>query len=379
MQAERSLQEALASIHLTRDLTLDQVETHLRLGLGLHDNGHLVLAFYLADMAARELHQEAGFTSTAAYAEGVLELDVRRARELIAVGRKLRVLPAVLEAHRLQRIGWTKVLQLVKVASPEHEEAWLAFALTHNCRELALEVRLTKPGHAPRGSGNRKGLREIRFSLRTRVPVLTHKKLSLAQEKLEAERGGSVTQAECIDVLAEHFLTTDDDGSVPGRKPIDSSLYRIVVRPDEAAPPDEREPGLVVHEDDLGYVPIDRVSEDGERDGARSACLRCDALAVQATDDAQSSEKDKAVSKALRRRVLARDDHRCRACGGRHRLHVHHIQFRMHGGRTLIANLISLCNLCRIRHKRHYADSRIMPRRAGVAACTWAPGATHAA
>ena len=43
------------------------------------------------------------------------------------------------------------------------------------------------------------------------------------------------------------------------------------------------------------------------------------------------------------------------------------------------SNLQPLCTLCRIRHNRHYADSRIMPRRAGVAACTWAPGATHAA
>lgn len=346
MQALRKLKEALASIHLTRDLTLDQVETHLRLGLGLHDNGHLVLAFYLADMAERGLHQEARFTSAAAYAEEVLGLDVRRARELVSVGRKLLVLPAILEAHRRQRIGWSKVLQLVKVASPEHEDAWLAFALEHTCRELTLEVRLTKPGHAPRGAGHRKGLREVRFSLRARVPVLTHKKLSLAQEKLEAERGGPVTQGECIDALADLFLTTDDDGTVPGRQPIDSSLYRIVVRPDEAAPPDGREPGLVVYEDDLGYVPIDRVSDDGERDDGRSACLRCDAQAVYATDDVSSGVKDKATSKALRRRVLARDDHRCRACGGRHCLHVHHIKFRTHGGRTLIVNLISLCEHC---------------------------------
>jgi hypothetical protein len=48
---------------------------------------------------------------------------------------------------------------------------------------------------------------------------------------------------------------------------------------------------------------------------------------------------------ALRRAVMARDGGCCRfpGCTRRHRLHVHHIVFWEHGGRTDMDNLILLC------------------------------------
>ena len=65
---------------------------------------------------------------------------------------------------------------------------------------------------------------------------------------------------------------------------------------------------------------------------------------------------------ALRRAARERDACRCRfpGCDSR-RVDLHHIQYWSNGGRTTPGNLISLCSLCRRRHKRHYADLRIMP------------------
>ena len=48
----------------------------------------------------------------------------------------------------------------------------------------------------------------------------------------------------------------------------------------------------------------------------------------------------------LRKEVLARDGYRCVACGQSGKLHVHHIIFREHGGRTCAPNLTGLCLAC---------------------------------
>ena len=55
---------------------------------------------------------------------------------------------------------------------------------------------------------------------------------------------------------------------------------------------------------------------------------------------------DQPTPPALRRRVLARDRHRCRCCGRATQLHVHHIVLRSHGGRTKVYNLVTLCIRC---------------------------------
>lgn len=44
--------------------------------------------------------------------------------------------------------------------------------------------------------------------------------------------------------------------------------------------------------------------------------------------------------------VLKRDGFRCRNCGSRNNLHVHHIVFRSTGGDDVSENLCVLCNFC---------------------------------
>lgn len=50
--------------------------------------------------------------------------------------------------------------------------------------------------------------------------------------------------------------------------------------------------------------------------------------------------------KALCRAVLERDHWKCRSCGSRNALHVHHIQFRSQQGPDEAYNLIVLCSSC---------------------------------
>ena len=48
----------------------------------------------------------------------------------------------------------------------------------------------------------------------------------------------------------------------------------------------------------------------------------------------------------LVKQVLSRDGWKCRSCGSRNNLHVHHIQFRSQQGEDTTENLCTLCASC---------------------------------
>lgn len=70
----------------------------------------------------------------------------------------------------------------------------------------------------------------------------------------------------------------------------------------------------------------------------------------------------------INKQVLERDDHRCRATlvnadgtkhrctrskAGGYRLEVHHVKELSKGGKTIMANLITLCEACHCRRHKH--------------------------
>jgi 5-methylcytosine-specific restriction endonuclease McrA len=74
------------------------------------------------------------------------------------------------------------------------------------------------------------------------------------------------------------------------------------------------------------------------------------------------------IPAAVRREVWQRDAGRCAFIGstGRCRetgfLEFHHVEPYAAGGPATVSNIQLRCRLCRCRHKRHYAEWRIMPR-----------------
>ena len=88
-------------------------------------------------------------------------------------------------------------------------------------------------------------------------------------------------------------------------------------------------------------------------------------------DDADTSSGVRGISAPVRRFVWQRDSGQCtfvtedgRRCPERHRLEYHHEEAYGLGGDRSAGNVRLLCGLCRYRHKPHYADYLIMPRRA---------------
>ena len=48
----------------------------------------------------------------------------------------------------------------------------------------------------------------------------------------------------------------------------------------------------------------------------------------------------------LVKQVLSRDGYKCRSCGSRNSLHIHHIIFRSQQGPDEMWNLLALCSAC---------------------------------
>ena len=186
-----------------------------------------MVAFYLREVHERGLHQLAGHRSVVQYAMRCFSMSRRDARDLLAAGRALYDLPLIDQAFAEGRLCWSKIRELIKVASDQYEQRWLETALELRIDELALEVRLARAGGPPRDRSGRKGLPEIRLQLKTKLPPEVYAKWERARQKVQDESGRSLEEWQFVEALVDLALAFDDDGSVEGRKRRDRSNYSI--------------------------------------------------------------------------------------------------------------------------------------------------------
>jgi 5-methylcytosine-specific restriction endonuclease McrA len=81
--------------------------------------------------------------------------------------------------------------------------------------------------------------------------------------------------------------------------------------------------------------------------------------------DGPEKRNTSTIPPATRRKVLARDRHRCQAPGCEHTkfLEVHHVESRADGGGNKPENLITLCSAC---HRLWHEKPEVMALMAGV-------------
>ena len=297
---------------LEEGLPLEEVEK--RIGVAYAGGGlrHRVVAFYLREIELRGLHQLAGFRSVSAYAAARFGMSQREARDLLAVGRALVELPVIDDAFAHGQVCWSKVRELVKVASPKHEARWIEVAHKTHTDQLALEVRLANPGEPPRNRDDRKGLPEVRLRVNAALPPDVYAKWELARQKIQDESARPLQEWEYVDALLDLALAFKDDGSIEGKTRGNGSCYCVPVHADT---------NIIETRD--GEVPV-----------------------APETAEMLACEADREIPQWLRRKVLARDGHRCRCCGSRHSLHMHHIIWFSRGGKTRFDNLVTLCRGC---------------------------------
>ena len=305
---------------LQEGLPIKEVERRIGVAIASAGLRHRVAAYYLRDVHERGHYQLAGHPTVVKYAVGRFGISRREARELFAAGMALADLPVIDKAFREEGLCWSKVRELVKVAVTQHDAAWLQRARDLRIDELALEVRLAKRGDPPRNRDDRKGLPEIRLRLNASMPPDVYAKWERVYEKIAAECGGSIEPWQCLEALIDLGLA---------HRPADGPT----LAPENCC--------VVVHGDGNCVE-----TRDGDLPLAPKTVemLACNCGIVD-TSTAETG-KDRHVPRALRRKVFSRDGHRCRCCGSRHSLHIHHIIPWSCGGETCKENLITVCRWC---------------------------------
>ena len=263
--------------------------------LRMRDCGNRGLAFYLWELQSRRLCMRVGYPDAVSLAAGELGIGRRRAQELIAAGRGLLELRGVDAAFREGAICWSKVRMLLRVATVETEGSWVEKAKAVGCRELAGLAKRAVPGEGPGDVDPAGGLPAVVFRVEVEMDAVAYEEWVMAKRKLQAELGTTLSDA---------------DGTVKGRVPVDGSIYRVAV------------------DEERAHVRAD----DGEVGAAAEVV--------------EAAVSDGAVPDGMRRRVLARDGHRCARCERKGSLQAHHVEWRSRGGETAMRNLVTLCSRC---------------------------------
>jgi len=288
---------------------------------------------WFADIMRRGLFRALGYSSINQYAIQGLGFSKSRAGDFVRLARELKGLPAVHEAVANGQLGYTKALEIIKVATPETEGKWLEVA-EGSRKELAREVKKARRLAAVDPSQGELLPAEPAVVAPRELPVHMHVKFSPEQEARRAalvERlhklGGVPTDRaelllEALDALAEAK---------------ESKIRRRVL---DSRPPVQ----IHVHEDRAsGRMTVQTNTGERELSRAEAERVRCDAAVCE-----EGGRNTTTIPPRTRRLVLSRDRHQCQApgCGRTRFLEVHHIKPRHLGGTNKPENLTTLCGSC---------------------------------
>ncbi|HEU5310620.1 MAG TPA: HNH endonuclease signature motif containing protein, partial [Candidatus Eisenbacteria bacterium] len=316
---------------------LETILFHLRGG----DAHQRAVAFYLVDFDKREEYKLHTCPTTAHFAQARLGLTLREAQELLRVGRKLEILEELDEAFARGAIGWCKLREISRIATPETEWAWLLYAKSHNMREIEHAVRRKKEGDPPPKTGDEGGALQTFLNVLYRLTPKAKLAWETAFEKVSSEFPRGTSNDAIFMYIAEHLLRTPRD---PEREGKHAPLYTIVfqVGPDGRGWAEFNEGRMEIPLRDIyeiaGKARVIEVPPLAEGEG--KAILQGERGTVP------KEERDGPATPAMRFAVSARESHRCAICRRRRPLHGHHFDSRALGGKTLLARLLGACGVC---------------------------------
>ncbi|MFO7609860.1 MAG: HNH endonuclease signature motif containing protein, partial [Candidatus Krumholzibacteriia bacterium] len=272
------------------------------------------------------------------YARAELGYSETRISDFMRLVQAQERLPAVKEA--LPKIGYTKIREILRVASPRTEATWVEEARTSTRAQLVQKVKRVKARAAAKPAA---ALFEPEADvpvLAAEVPVRVSVEFTPEQfARWEAlweqarKRGATGDRAE---MLLEALLRLASSES----KTTDNA---------ENFPRGKSDPNVHIH---VHQCPnCGQVEANGRPLGRADAeRAQCDAVV-----HAPGHRATATIPPRTRREVLARDRHRCQApgCGRTRFLEVHHKKPRARGGTHEPANLVTLCASChRLWHER---------------------------
>ena len=183
------------AIALESDLPAMEVDRRLVALAGVHRKVEAALSYYLREVEDRRLYLQFGHASAVDYARERLGFEDRKTWSLLFVAERCKTLPQIDLAFRKGELPWTKVREIVKVATPETERDWLSKCQTLSNRQLEREVRRTLPP----------------VTRKTLILVLEGDALDTweqTREAMERLAGKSLSDIEVFDLMCAEVLCT---------------------------------------------------------------------------------------------------------------------------------------------------------------------------
>jgi len=306
----------------------------------------VALARLLRTMADKRLFVPFGYASIRDYASNELDLEPRRTRDLLLLGRRLPDLPKVEAALESGDLSWTKAREIARVAAPETETAWLERAGQVSSRVLEHEVAQAVRGEQPPEGEPEVPLgrarRRVVFEMESEEADL----LRAALAGVRSRAGGEIAEL--------------GDGAI-----LADLARRVLLADDGTAASAERYTVLVQHCPGCRQT----TGQNAEIRDTLVAEADCDAVRIDLRPGPNEGRRTRAIPPRVRRVVLARDGHRCivPGCTNRLWLDIHHLRHFANGGDHNPQNLITLCSAHhRLHHEGRLAVETAGPRRVRI-------------
>jgi hypothetical protein len=308
-----------------------RVDASLRQALGACDRARECAVLWFAEVARRGLYRQLGHASLQLYATQALGFSDNRFYQFKRLADDLDRLPVLREAVEAGEIGWTKALQVARVATGATQAAWVAKAATTGRRELEQQVRQARK-RRPMVPAAQLALCPVTQPVADPPTTISLRADGVQLARFEAlvekahKLGLAPAGADRLDlVLAALESLVSDAGGEPAR----------------AAGPAAQ---IIIHQ----CPACERAAVTTSRGEKRVAPAPLAAIACDAHVQRPGKPNRATIKPSVRSAVLARDRHRCATpgCRSTHFLEVHHVLPRGQGGSNRAENLITLCSRC---------------------------------
>ena len=121
-----------------------QAHLAMKKSIEIMDRAQHCAVLWFAEIMKRRLFRELGYSSMNQYAAEELRFSVTKTGDFKRLAEKLESLPGVAAKVETGELGYTKAREIVKVADPANEDAWLAVAARQTRRELEATVKQAK-------------------------------------------------------------------------------------------------------------------------------------------------------------------------------------------------------------------------------------------
>lgn len=305
--------------------------------------------FYLRIIQDRRIHKALGYGTILEYASREAGLGRRQCESFLTLGRKLGNLPRLTARLAAGQLTWRQAEAISRVAAPETESAWIAAAARLSLHDLDAATRSTRktetdpPGRAPNELNTSLGVAAatVLGAVERPRPQPRVGPAHTGQEQAAPDTPHYVTfkfTAEQFALWEAWFARSRGSDAKLGKEALLCAAL-------EGGP----DTGGHVLRTVLQLCPDCRAATIPT---GRGDCLATSALLERAACDGEIQKRDgrlrQIVPPRLRRSILARDGHRCRAEGCRHiqHLQMHHLLPVSAGGETRTENLVTLCSSC---------------------------------